>query len=383
MMLRSVMPVVLRLLSGFGGLFGTPGRLAVANTLRNPARAAATCTALVVGVGAIITLLVAASSAQAGADQAVGARNPLDLQLTAQQGALPGALLSDISGLDGMQAAVAVPATDVTVNGDKFTMFGPTAGQLALVRNGGDLAAGQAALPGYLVEQLGLRPGDPVTLDRGSASIRLTVASRPITDDGSIVVLSSDLQRLDGNPVHKAVWAKFAADATPNEVMASVNALVAPFAGVQVSGGGVERAATTEFLASLIKVALALSAVAVIIAVVGIGNTLGLSVVERTRESALLRALGLRRRQLRSMLAVEAMLLALVAGVVGSVFGVIFGWAAVGAAFGQAGRPVVLTVPFGQLGMVFVGTLAAGVLASLLPGRRAVTVAPIQALVEF
>jgi len=78
-----------------------------------------------------------------------------------------------------------------------------------------------------------------------------------------------------------------------------------------------------------------------------------LSVLERTRESGLLRALGLRRRQLRSMLAVEAGLLALVAAVVGTLFGLLFGWAAVGAAFGQAGQSVVLSVPVGQLALVF------------------------------
>lgn len=382
LLLRVVLPAVLRQVSGLGGLFGAPGRLAVANTLRNPVRAAATCTALVVGVGAIVTLLVASSSAQAGADRAVGARNPLDLQVTAAAGPLPGSLLPTVSGIAGVEAAVAVPGTQVTLNGDDYTLFGPSDEQLRRVRNGGDLAPGQVALPGDLVSQLGLHSGDSITLGRGTSSISLTVASRPVTDDGSVVVLYSDLRRLDPKPVVMAVWAKFVADAAPNDVMAKVNPAVAPFAGVRVSGAGVERAATADVLGSIIKVALALLAVTVVIAVVGIGNTLGLSVVERTRESALLRALGLRRRQLRSMLAVEAMLLALVAAVVGSVFGVIFGWAAVGAAFGQARQSVVLSVPFGQLAAVFAGALLAGVLASVLPGRRAAKATPTQALME-
>lgn len=382
LLLRVVLPTILRWVSGVGGLFGAPGRLAVANTLRNPARAAATCTALVVGVGAIVTLLVAASSAQAGADQAVGARNPLDLQVTASQGSLPVSLLPGVAGVGGVQAAVAVAGTDVTLDGDPFNLFGPTGDQLGRVRNGGHLSVGQVALPAETVRQLGLHSGDPVTVRRGSAAITLTVADRPITDDGSMVVLNSDLHRLDPHPATRAVWAKFDSGAAPNDVMAKVNAMVGPFVGVQVSGAGVQRAATAEVLGSVIKVALALLAVAIVIAVVGIGNTLGLSVLERSRESALLRALGLRRRQLRYMLAVEALLLALVAALVGSVFGVIFGWAAVGAAFGEAGKPVVLDVPFGQLAAVFAGALVAGVLASVLPGRRAVRATPTQALGE-
>ncbi len=381
-LLRVVLPGVLRLVSGVGGLFGAPGRLAVANTLRNPARAAATCTALVVGVGAVVTLLVASSSAQAGADRAVSVRSPLDLQITAPEGALPGSLLSSVSRVAGVQAAVAVPGTRVTLNGDDYTLFGPSTDQLGRVRNGGDLAPGQVALPGDLAEQLALRNGDPITLRRGVASVTLTVVARPITDDGSLVATRRDLLTLDPHAVISAVWGKFAADASPNDVIADVNPLVLGLTGVQVSGSGVERAATADLLGSLIRIALVLLTVAVVIALVGIGNTLSLSVLERTRESALLRVLGLRRRQLRSMLAVEAMVLAGVAAVVGSVVGVLFGWAAVGAAFGQAGQAVVLTVPFGQLAAVLVGALAAGVLASVLPARKAVRATPIQALVE-
>ncbi len=161
-----------------------------------------------------------------------------------------------------------------------------------------------------------------------------------------------------------------------------MNKAVAPFTGVDVSGSGAERAATADVLNTLITVALALLAVAIVIAVVGIGNTLGLSVVERTQESALLRALGLQRAQLRFMLAIEAALLALVAAAVGTFFGIFFGWAAVAATFGQAGRSAVLSVPTGQLLLVCAAAILAGVLASVLPGRSAARTTPVQALVE-
>ena len=95
----------------------------------------------------------------------------------------------------------------------------------------------------------------------------------------------------------------------------------------------------------------ALLGIAVVIALIGIGNTLGLSVLERGRENALLRALGLTRRQLRATLAAEALLLSVVATVLGTVIGVAFAWVGVqalvqpvgrgrsdGAAVGPAGR---------------------------------------------
>lgn len=382
LVLRVVLPRVLSLASGVAVIFGAPGRLAVGNMLRNPGRAAATCTALVVGIGAVVTLLVAAASAQAGADQAIGARNPLDLQVVADQGALPTSLPPVLARIEGIQAAIAVPGTEVQFEGGQFTAFGPSADQLGSVRNGGELANGEAALPAYLAEQYQLHPGDPVKLRRGAVTVILRLAAGVVTDDNSIVLLGSDLRKLDSVPVVKAVWGKFAANAAPDDVMARVNKVVVPFAGVEVSGSGAARAATADLVGTVLKVALALLAVAVVIAVLGIGNTLGLSVVERTRESALLRALGLRRTQLREMLALEAALLALVAAVVGTFFGIIFGWAAVAAAFGQAGESVLLTIPAGRLLMVFAAAVLAAMLASVLPGRRAAMATPVQALVE-
>lgn len=389
LLLRVTVPAALRLVSvaggrvaGSRGLFGPAGRLAVDNARRNPTRAAATCTALVVGVGAVVTLLVAASSAQAGADRAAAASNPLDLALSVDSGVLPDSLLPAVRAVPGIATAVVVPGTAISVYGTQYQAFGPSADQLAAVLNAGPLQRGQVALPSYLVAQLGLAPGDPVTLTRGSSTVRLSLAGHAVTDDGSIVVLAPDLLRLDPRAPAGAVWAKFDADAAPDEVMAKIHPLLGPLPQLSLSGSGIQRAATADTLSTIIRVVLGLLACAVVISLVGIGSTLSLSVAERTRESALLRALGLRRRQLRRMLGVEAGLLAVVAAVVGVAVGTIFGWAAVAAAFRSAGRPVVLSVPWGQLLMVVAGTLLAGILASVLPARRAAKATPIQALVE-
>ena len=123
-------------------------------------------------------------------------------------------------------------------------------------------------------------------------------------------------------------------------------------------------------------------AVAVVIAIVGIGNTLGLSVIERTSESALLRALGLQRRQLRLMLAVEAAVLAGVGSAVGIAAGIGYGWAGSASAFGEAGESTVLDIPWGQLGLVLLLAVLAALLASVLPARRAGMATPTQALAE-
>src|SRR5699024_1553883 len=111
----------------------------------------------------------------------------------------------------------------------------------------------------------------------------------------------------------------------------------------------------------------AMLGLAVVIAVFGISNTMALSVLERTRESALLRALGLKGSQLRRMLGVEAILLCLIGAGTGVVLGALFGWAAMASVLPQ----VILGFPVGQVAVFLAIAVLAGVVASLLPARRA------------
>ena len=117
----------------------------------------------------------------------------------------------------------------------------------------------------------------------------------------------------------------------------------------------------------------------VVISLVGVGNTLGLSVLERTRETALLRALGLDRAAVRRLLGGEALLLGGVAALLGVALGLGYGLA--GAVLLLGSRvPVSVTLPWTQLAAVAALTLGSAWLASVLPGRRAAAVAPAAAL---
>ena len=122
-------------------------------------------------------------------------------------------------------------------------------------------------------------------------------------------------------------------------------------------------------------------AVAVLIALIGVANTLSLSVIERTRESATLRAIGMTRGQLRRSLAVEALLLSLVAGVVGVVLGTLFGWLGSYMVFSLYGKTV-FPFEWGMNGIVLVVAAIAALLASVFPARRAVKTPPVEALAE-
>jgi len=121
---------------------------------------------------------------------------------------------------------------------------------------------------------------------------------------------------------------------------------------------------------------LGLIGVSVVIALIGIANTLGLSVLERAREHAMLRALGLTRGQLRRMLATEAVLLSVVATLLGTVIGVGFGWVAYETVVKRALSEATMLVPWPQLAAVVIVATAAGLLAAVLPARRAAMVTP-------
>jgi putative ABC transport system permease protein len=148
---------------------------------------------------------------------------------------------------------------------------------------------------------------------------------------------------------------------------------------VDVWGSALERANNQRLIDTLLAIVVGLLGVAVLIALVGVANTLSLSVLERRRESATLRAIGLSRRRLRWMLAIEGALIAGVGAALGIVLGVLYGWAGSATALGAMGD-VALAVTWWHLVLVLVVALAAGMLASVLPGRAAARTSPVAAL---
>ena len=412
---RTYLPAVLRVVGRLGGAFGPPGRLAAANTYRNPGRAAATTAALMLGVGLIVTLQVGASSAQASLDNSFAERYPVDLSVTSSDAALPPGMADAIANTDGIAAGGTVAGVRIDSlrfvaagsgaagTGDGNDGWGADAGADGL--DGGGLTilgvseqaeAGLTAVPAELSDDAvivpsyllasGLSVGDRVIVSTATGFADFRVTAGPLARQGingdSLVTTAAGLARVTGDARTVAVWAAVDPGADLEQVMAGVNTLIATEPDLLLGGSAPERAAVSSALGTVITLATALLAVAVIIAVVGIGNTLGLSVVERTRESALLRALGLHRRQLRSMLAVEAALLGAVGAGAGVLAGIGYGWIGTATAFGQAGESLVLDVPWEQLAIVLLLAVAAALLASVLPAGRAARATPIQALAE-
>ena len=134
----------------------------------------------------------------------------------------------------------------------------------------------------------------------------------------------------------------------------------------------------TQQVNRVLNLIYALLALAVVIALIGITNTLGLSILERTSELGLLRAVGMTRSQLRAVIRWEAVIIALLGTALGIVIAVFFGWALVTALEDEGFSTFV--VPVGRLVTIVVLAAFAGVLAAVLPARRAAKIDVLDAI---
>ena len=150
----------------------------------------------------------------------------------------------------------------------------------------------------------------------------------------------------------------------------------------EIAANGMQKAMMVDILNVMLWVALGLLAAAVAVSVLGITSTMSLSVLERTRENSLLRALGLSRAQLGAMIRREALVISAAAGVAGAVAGWLLGTGVVSAMVTDT-IPVAITVPWGGLLAVAIGVLVVALVSSALPARRATRVAPVEGLASL
>lgn len=358
---------------------GAPGALAVENARRNPRRAAATTSALLIGVTLITMMTVGATIARTVSDEEISGQVPVDAVVSSATGeGVTAAQVERLRTVPGIEATTVIhEIPEATIRGREETVVA-----MSLV----DPEVRDVLRAPRLVE--GLAPGvvllDPTTaanagvVDGGAVTVPWGRATARVAKVGAPVAPVSDVSGRQGRAV---VWLRMADDADPDEVSNALNRAAADEGGLQVSSPAAARAELDRAVDAVLLVTIALLAVAVLIALVGVGNTLGLSVIERTRESALLRALGLTGRQLRGMLAVEAAVLSAVAVVLGVAMGIGYGWAGIATLFADiADDGVPLVVPWARIALVAAVAIVAGLLASVLPARHAALVAPAAAL---
>jgi putative ABC transport system permease protein len=362
---------------------GVTAQLAGGNATRNPRRTAATATALLIGVTLTTAMVVGAASTRASAQAGLAAQYPTDVEVTGNtEAGLPAALVGRVAAVDGVRAATGLRAASLTTpDGSEVWSLGVDPAEAApVLRSTGDLplpAAGAVVLPWWTVDSWGVADGDELTLSGDGGARTFSVA---LGDTDYPLLAAADMTALAPDAVLDTLWVRLADDADPGTVVDDVTDVVgAAVPTAAVTGLASERAALDQVLDVLLLVVTGLLGVAVLIALIGVGNTLALSVVERRQENGLLRALGLTRGQVRGLLAWEAALVAGVAAVLGVLLGTGYGLIGVASVLGEYGE-VVLSIPWLQVGAIVVVATVAGLLASVLPARRAARTPPVAAL---
>ncbi|MFC0627789.1 ABC transporter permease [Kribbella deserti] len=359
---------------------GVPGRIAVGNAVRNPRRTAATTSALLIGVTLISLTCVGIGSVEKTFDYAMDDEFPVDLIVSTSE-KLPANAQAQLQQIQGIDKTVAV--RQVLLNSGSFELYTTgidPAGAKSVARGIeiGQLKPGVALLDRQTMRMLGLNDGAALTLKKGGKSLKVEAQQADGFDP--VVLSSSDLQKLAPAAPVTGFWLDANDRVDGSQVVRDVEQSIPSVRNLGVMGGLAERSFYTKVFDVLLAVGVSLLGVSVLIALVGVGNTLSLSVLERTRENALLRALGLTRRQLRGMLAIESLLMALVAAGLGVGLGLVYGWAGTAALMGNQTKAVQYAAPVGLLVTIALVAAAAGLLASVLPARRAAKVAPAGAL---
>ncbi|YAL82284.1 ABC transporter permease [Dermacoccaceae bacterium W4C1] len=377
-----LVPLASRGLGKVFGFAGVPAELATDNTVRNPRRAAATSTALLVGITLMVSMLVGAATGQRAINDSVDERFSLDLSVSAEHGAIPAAAQERIAAVDGVATSAALRAGQVTVGraGQQWqqtVMAAPPSSAKVLRDSSGlnGLRPGVVLINREMARTSGITAGERVRV--GGASLTAVVNPQVVGD--GVVISDNDLERVAPSLPVSSMWLRLQDGADPSRVIGEVRTAAAGTA-VLLDGAAGARQQVDQSVRLMLLLTGALLAVAVLIALVGVANTLSLSVLERRRETALLRALGLTRSQVRRTVAVESVLVALVAAVLGTALGVLYGWAGTRALLGTFAEGVLPQVPFIAVLAVLLAAAASGLGAAVLPARRAARTAPVQAL---
>lgn len=370
-------------------MFGPVGKLAERNALRNPRRTGATGAALMIGLALVACLAVVGSSMVASAtdelDKSVGADfivqagngQPIVPQAADALRKTPG--IAHVTDYKSVDAKITTP--DGKTSSEDLAAASPTYAQdLRRETVSGKLseAYGKDAMSvgDKFAEDHNVKVGSTLTVAfKGGRTAHLKVAA--ITSDdtnvdkGAKYTNVTTAQRYlpaDRVPQNMIMFAK-AEDGKAKEAYASLKAALKPYPQYKVQDQTDFKKDLKDQIGQLLNIVYGLLALAIIVAVLGVVNTLALSVVERTREIGLMRAIGLSRRQLRRMIRLESVVIALFGALLG--LGLGMSWGTTAQKLLALEGLGVLEIPWPTIITVFVGSAFVGLFAALVPAFRA------------
>jgi putative ABC transport system permease protein len=363
-------------------LRGITGELARDNAMRNPQRTAASASVLMIGLALVCFITIFVSSTKASINSAVDRTFTGDIVLDSGAGlnggvehglALKLSRLPELSVVSGLQQGLAqIHGKAVVVQaGDPSTTFSI---MNVDVRQGSTAALDANSIGVFSTvaknHHWTIGSAVPVKFVRtGVKTLRVAVIYSENAQAGDYFLGSAAYDANFSNHLDGKVFVKQRAGVPAADALTAVNKTAVPYPGVKVLDRASYKKEQTKPLSKLLALVYALLALAIVIALMGIGNTLALSISERTREVGLLRAVGMTRSQLRSVIRWEAVIIALQGTLLGLAIGVSFGWAVVRALHDQG--VTVFHLPVTNLIVIVVLAASAGALAAVLPSRRA------------
>jgi putative ABC transport system permease protein len=381
-------PVLARPVIGLFGLLvgrrGVTAEMAVRNARRNPKRTARTAASLMIGVALVAFIAVFAASAKTSfggsLEGTFTGTHIVDSGAYDGIGGLSTDLADELRTTSGVQTVSQTRVNPAVVDGSETTLYGFTAETVGEIFDLGSVNGD--------LDSLGV---DGIAVDAGYAAdhgwelgtvVAATVASGP----RSFVVratYANASEWLGSYFVDIAAFDDFAPDQLDFRVYAvgddqAVRDVAAPYASAEVLDADQFMERVTGEIDQILAIIYALLALAVLIALLGIANTLALSIFERRRELGLLRAVGMARHQVRSMIRGEAIMIALFGTSLGLGVGSFFGWASIRALRSEGFEQ--FTYPVANIAVVVLVACVAGAIAAIAPARRAARLDVLQAL---
>lgn len=371
-------------------VFGPVGRMAERNALRNPRRTGATGAALMIGLALVACLSVVGSSMVASATDQLDKTVGTDFIVQSDSGQLitpqavkamkqtPGLervteykwLKADFTTPDGKTLKdTAITAADPSYATDLRTET--VAGNLADAYRPDSMSVHQK-----FAEDHGIRLGSTVSVafENGSTArltVRAITSSDVVIDQGAMYTAITTLAKYmpaDKMPLDQMVFAT-AKDGQQDAAYKALKSSLHDYPQYTVRDQTDYKQALKDQIGQLLNMIYGLLALAIIVAILGVVNTLALSVVERTREIGLMRAIGLSRRQLRRMIRLESVVIALFGALLG--LGLGMGWGATAQKLLALEGLEVLDIPWPTITAVFIGSAFVGLFAALIPAFRA------------
>ena len=384
---------------------GLTARLAVDNTVRNPKRTATTANALVIGLFLVTLVTVAGDALKQWTVGELDKLSSSDFIVGGDNTAVDPALVDRIESTDGVAAAAPVRTATVLnaqnqvviLSGadveslERTTGLKVVQGSLDQVRDGDgaavvDLAGlgggGGGSGPGSDREIADLPTGvgqteTVVTPDGRTVEVPVVATLEAKIDSLFLGTLVSDttLETLAGEQPISQVFVR-TQPGQADAVGRRLDKVVADYAGVEVQPGNFIGQIVGQVFDFLINTVIALLGMSVIIALVGIVNTLTLSIFERRRELGMVRALGMTGEQVSRMVRGEAVLIGILGTGIGVSAGLLLGWVLIG----SLSDSIPLAVDWVRVGLIGLAGVAVGVLASILPAHRAVKLDMLEAM---